>query len=177
MSSLVVVIMGVSGSGKSAVGEALAQHLGARFVDGDDYHPTANVEKMRAGAPLDDADRAPWLERLNAVLRHAAARQSPVVLACSALRETYRLALADRLAAVQWVHLSGTPELIASRIAQRQHRYMPASLLASQFAALEAPAQAIVVDVSGTLDQVVASTLAQLGARVAQRPPSDQPQH
>lgn len=167
MSGLVVVIMGVSGSGKTAVGEVLAQRLGARFVDADDYHPPANVEKMRAGVPLDDDDRAPWLERLNAVLRHAAARELPVVLACSALRERYRTALEDRLAQVHWVHLSGSRELIAARVAQRQHRYMPASLLDSQFAALEPPGRAIVVDVRGSVQDVADQALAGITARAA----------
>lgn len=174
MSTLAVVLMGVSGSGKTVVGEQLARQLGARFIDGDDYHPPANVEKMRVGTPLTDADRAPWLERLNAVLRHAAAREEPVVLACSALRAAYRERLADRLPALQWVHLTGSEALIAERLAQRQHRYMPASLLQSQFAALEPPTGAIEIDVSAPLETVVAQTLATL--RAAQGTPADAPQ-
>lgn len=150
-----IVVMGVSGCGKTSVGQALAARLGARFVDADDFHPPANVEKMRAGVPLDDADRAPWLARLNAVMRHALARGDSVVLACSALRQRYRDALAERLPALRVVHLSGSRELIASRIAARSHRYMPASLLASQFEALEPPRDAIVVDVGGAVDEVV----------------------
>jgi len=164
VNTLAVVLMGVSGSGKTVVGERLAQGLGARFIDGDDYHPPANVEKMRAGTPLTDSDRAPWLERLNAVLRHAVARQEPVVLACSALRAAYRETLADRLPMLQWVHLSGNERLIAQRLADRQHRYMPASLLHSQFAALEPPDTAIVIDVAAPLDTVVAHALAALEA-------------
>ena len=173
MSTLAVVLMGVSGSGKTVVGEQLSKQLGARFVDGDDYHPAANVEKMRAGTPLTDADRAPWLERLNAVLRHAAARGEPVVMACSALRATYREALADRLPGLQWVHLCGSETLIAERLAQRQHRYMPASLLHSQFIALEPATGAIVIDVSAPLETVVAQTLAAL--RSASGLPADAP--
>jgi len=91
-----VILMGVSGSGKTTVGQALAQRLGWAFRDADDYHPHANVEKMRAGIPLNDGDRAPWLARLNALLRHAAARNTPLVLACSALRQTYRPARRTR---------------------------------------------------------------------------------
>jgi gluconokinase len=158
-----VVVMGVSGCGKTSVGRALAQRLGARFVDGDDFHPPANVEKMRAGVPLDDVDRAPWLARLNAVLRHATARDEPVVLACSALRQRYRDALADRLPGVRFVHLSGSPELIAARLAQRRHRYMPASLLASQFAALEPPSDAVVVDVGGGVEAIAEAAARALG--------------
>jgi gluconokinase len=160
-----VVVMGVSGCGKTSVGQALAARLGARFVDADDYHPPANVEKMRAGVPLDDADRAPWLARLNAVLRHAIARDEPVVLACSALRQRYRDALADRLTGVRFVHLSGTPALIASRLALRRHRYMPASLLDSQFAALEPPLDAVVVDVAGSVDEIAAEAARALDAQ------------
>jgi gluconokinase len=150
-----VVVMGVSGCGKSSVGEALALRLGARFVDADDFHPPANVDKMRRGIPLDDDDRAPWLARLNALLRDAVAQDESVVLACSALRQRYRDALADRLPALRVVHLSGSPALIAERLAARRHRYMPASLLQSQFDALEPPADAVVVDVAGTIDEIV----------------------
>jgi gluconokinase len=166
-----IVVMGVSGCGKTSVGRALAARLGARFVDADDFHPPANVEKMRAGVPLDDADRAPWLARLNAVLRHALARGDSVVLACSALRRRYRDALAERLPALGVVHLSGSRELIGSRIAARNHRYMPASLLDSQFEALEPPHDAIVVDVDGTLDEVVEAAHRALRA---QTPPAPQ---
>lgn len=150
-----VVVMGVSGCGKTTVGVALAQRLGSRFVDADDWHPAANVAKMHAGVPLDDADRAPWLARLNAVLRHAAARGQPVVLACSALRGRYRDALAERLPGVRFVFLHGPFETIARRVAAREHRYMPASLLASQFAALEPPADAIALDVDAPVEAIV----------------------
>ncbi len=166
---LAVVVMGVSGCGKSSVGAALAARIGARFVDADDFHPPANVAKMRAGVPLDDADRAPWLARLNAVLRHAVAKDESVVLACSALRARYRDTLSDRLPAVHFVHLSGPYELIAGRLAQRQHRYMPPSLLRSQFDALEPPVDAIVVDVAGSVEQVVDAALR--GLRPAFPPP------
>lgn len=150
-----VVVMGVSGCGKTTVGLALARRLGSRFVDADDWHPPANVAKMQAGLPLDDADRAPWLERLNAVLRHAAARDLPVVLACSALRARYRETLADRLPGVRFVFLRGSFDTIARRVAAREHRYMPASLLASQFDALEPPADAIELDVDAPVDALV----------------------
>ena len=158
-----VVVMGVSGCGKTAVGEALARRLGARFVDADDFHPPANVEKMRAGVPLDDADRAPWLATLNALLRDEVAARRPVVLACSALRQRYRDALAEGVPGLRVVHLSGSFELIASRLAARRHRYMPASLLRSQFEALEPPREAVTVDVSGDVDAVVEAALRGLG--------------
>ncbi len=150
-----VVVMGVSGCGKTEVGGRLAQRLGARFIDADDLHPPANVEKMRAGIPLDDADRAPWLRLLNARLREAAAAGEPVVLACSALKQRYRDSLADGVPGLRFVHLAGNRELIAARLGTRQHRYMPATLLDSQFAALEAPADAIVIDVALPLQAAV----------------------
>jgi gluconokinase len=152
-----IVVMGVSGCGKTSVGRALAERLGWRFADGDDFHPPANVEKMRAGIPLDDDDRRPWLERLNALLREAAGSGEPLVLACSALRERYRELLADRMPGLRFVHLTGSPELIGQRLASRRHRYMPASLLASQFAALEAPQGALTLDVAPPVDALVAA--------------------
>jgi gluconokinase len=145
----------VSGCGKTEVGRRLAQRLNARFIDADDLHPPSNVEKMRAGIPLDDADRAPWLALLNARLREAVAAGESVVLACSALKQRYRDALAAGLPGLHFVHLAGSRELIAERLAARRHRYMPPTLLDSQFAALEPPANAIVIDIAQPLDAVV----------------------
>lgn len=151
-----VVVMGVSGSGKTTIGQALAVRLGCRFLDGDDFHPAANVEKMRAGVPLEDADRLPWLERLHAELRGS----DDAVLACSALKARYREILSRGIADFRLVYLRGSLELIAERLARRRHRYMPPTLLQSQFDALESPQDAIVVDVahppSRCVDQVAA---------------------
>lgn len=149
--------MGVTGSGKSTVGALLAARLGVEFLDADEYHPPHNVAKMSAGIPLEDADRWPWLAQLNAELR----RRERAVLACSALKESYRHRLGEGLD-MRYVHLRGTPELIGARLAARQHRYMPASLLASQFAALEPPAHAIDIDVAQPAAECVATILAQL---------------
>jgi len=158
---VIAVVMGVSGAGKTAIGEALATELGWRFIDADEYHPEANVAKMAAGQPLEDEDRWPWLDRLNAILRG----EQDAVLACSALKERYRARLASGIEHIEWVYLKGDFDLIRSRLPQRQHRYMPASLLQSQFAALEPPARAITVDVSADVPACVAAIAERLRAR------------
>lgn len=157
-----IVVMGVSGCGKTTAGRALADALGWRFVDADDFHPSANVDKMRAGIALDDADRAPWLARLNAVLRHAVARDAPLVLACSALRARYRERLRERAPRLAFVHLAGDFDTIAARIAARSGHYMPPALLRSQFEALEPPDDAVVVDVRDDVATIVARVRAAL---------------
>ena len=136
--------MGVSGSGKSTVGELLAERLGIPFLDADEFHPPENVAKMATGTPLTDEDRWPWLARLNRELQE----KKDAVLACSALKESYRGALTRDLADCRIVHLRGSIEIIRARLAERRHRYMPASLLESQFATLEPPASALTVDIA-----------------------------
>lgn len=156
---MIVVVMGVSGVGKTTIGKALARALGSRFIDADGYHPPENVAKMAAGIALDDADRWPWLETLNRVLR----KEKNAVLACSALKEAYRSRIASGLAHFEIVYLHGSFELISARLAKRPHHYMPASLLRSQFATLEPPAKAIGIDVAAAPSACVAAILAQLG--------------
>ena len=169
---MILVVMGVTGSGKTVVGSALAQALGWPFLDGDDFHPPANVAKMASGTPLVDADRWPWLDRLAQEAGALLARGASAVLACSALKQVYR----DRLAAcaktpgdVRFVHLKGDFDTIAARLAARKHRYMPASLLASQFATLEEPADAIIVDASATIADEVARIRECLQAELEKR--------
>ncbi len=157
-----LVVMGVSGSGKSTVGARLAQGLGWRFVEGDDYHPPANVAKMAAGEALTDADRAPWLDALQRLLIDAQARGEPLVLACSALRATYRARLNVDPLRVRFIWLKGDATLIAARQAGRHGHFMPPALLASQFAALEEPAGAIVADIAPPPHVVVDSILVAL---------------
>jgi carbohydrate kinase (thermoresistant glucokinase family) len=133
--------MGVSSSGKTSVGKAVAERLGAAFLDGDDYHPASNVAKMSAGTPLTDADRWPWLENLAKALHAAADKDGMAVGACSALRRSYRDFLIEKAGEpILFIFLEGSRELIASRIARRKHHFMPPSLLDSQFATLEVPA-------------------------------------
>ena len=153
-----IVIMGVSGCGKSTVGAALGAALGIPYRDGDDLHPAANVEKMRAGVPLSDEDRWPWLDRVAEVLREDA----PVIVGCSALRRVYR----DRIRAggggpVQFVHLVGSRNVIAARMAARTGHYMPTTLLDSQFATLEPPGpdEAVAVEIDQPLGQMIDALL------------------
>jgi carbohydrate kinase (thermoresistant glucokinase family) len=157
--SPVVVVAGVSSSGKSTIGVALAKRIGARFIDADDFHPPENVRKMASGVPLVDEDRWPWLDRLNRELREAAARGEKVVLACSALKEAYRERLAAGVDGFRLVLLTGSRELLASRAAARKHRYMPPSLLDSQLDTLEplAPGTGWEVDVTPPVDEIVES--------------------
>ena len=129
-----IIVMGVSGCGKTTVGRALAARLHATFLDADDFHPVANVVKMRAGTPLNDDDRAPWLATLNHELQTRSDRGEQVVLACSALKKNYRTATSAGLPHVRWVFLDGSFEVIAARMRERPNHYMPESLLRSQLA-------------------------------------------
>jgi carbohydrate kinase (thermoresistant glucokinase family) len=144
---MIVVLMGVSGAGKTTVGRMLAAKLGWRFLEADELHPQANVAKMASGVPLTDADRWPWYERIVTELRRHSAAGTHVVVACSALKQAYR----DRLAQggdVRFVYLKGDAATIEPRLAGRKGHFMPPSLLASQFATLEEPSDAIVVDIT-----------------------------
>ena len=152
---MIVIVMGVSGSGKTTIGEALAARLGWRYLDADDYHPSANVAKMAAGTPLQDEDRWPWLQKINLVLREP----KDAVLGCSALKDSYRQRLTAGLKDFRIVHLRGSFELLSKRAAERKHRFMPASLLKSQFETLEPPRGAIEVDVAQPVEACVQQIL------------------
>jgi gluconokinase len=150
-----VVVMGVSGSGKSTVGAALAQRLRVPFGDADDFHPEANIAKMSAGHALNDDDRRPWLETIG---RWLAEHAEGGVMSCSALKRSYRDQLREHCPSVEFLHLAGTPEVIGRRQASRPGHFMPASLLASQFETLEPLAAAergIVIDVDQDIDSIV----------------------
>ncbi|MGH8713082.1 MAG: gluconokinase [Casimicrobiaceae bacterium] len=151
---MIVIVMGVCGCGKTTVGRALAHELDAEFLDADDFHPDANIGKMAKGIALTDDDRWPWLDRIAAAVRDHAARGQGVVVACSALKEAYRARLRRGGGAgeVVFAYLKGDAATIEPRLASRSGHYMPASLLASQFVALEEPADAIVVDIRQTSD-------------------------
>jgi gluconokinase len=161
----ILVVMGVSGAGKTTVGELVAKDLGWPFVDGDDLHPKANIDKMRAGIPLNDADRAPWLAAIGAWIDAQAEAGKPGVVACSALKRAYRDTLRDGRPQVRIVYLRGPQGEIAERLAHRSGHFWPPKLLASQFADLEPPSpdeHAIVVDIAKTPEAVAKAVIDQL---------------
>lgn len=149
------IVMGVSGCGKSSVGQSLAQSLGWDFYDADDFHPPANVAKMAGGIPLDDSDRAPWLASLHELISSSLNADHSGVLACSALKERYGQQLMVGDDSVQLVYLKGSYELIGSRMENRTDHYMKPHMLKSQFETLEEPTDALVVDVSVSVDEIV----------------------
>src|SRR5579862_420542 len=159
---MIVIVMGTTASGKTTIGSLLAERLGWEFVDADDFHPPANVEKMRRGIPLTDADREPWLEALHGEIVQWSAESRNVVLACSALKASYR----DELRAsddVRFVYLKGSYDLFSQRVLARKGHFAKQDLLASQFATLEEPTDAIRVDAAPLPDQIVAEVRKRLG--------------
>lgn len=160
-----LIVMGVSGSGKSTIAEALGQRLGWRFEDGDSFHPPSNVEKMRAGHPLTDEDRWPWLNAIADEIARVCERREHVIIACSALKHAYRDVLLRGRDDVRFVFLKGTKELIAERLAQRKGHFMPPGLLASQFETLEPPEageHVITVSIDETVGAIVDGIVRQL---------------
>lgn len=164
-----IVVMGVSGSGKSTVGAALAQRLRVPFADADDFHPPANIDKMTAGQPLNDDDRYPWLEAIGTWLAEHC--DGGGAMSCSALKRKYRDQLRRHCPGVEFLHLSGTPEVIGRRQASRPGHFMPASLLQSQFATLEPlepDERGIVIDVDQNIDSIVDSYVALSATRTTE---------
>jgi len=162
-----IVLMGVSGSGKSTIGVRLAQKLRREFLEGDTFHPPANVEKMSRGVPLDDGDRLPWLSAIADAIDAARKSGRQVVVTCSALKRAYRAIVSAGHDDVAFVYLKGGRELIAQRLALRAGHFMPPSLLDSQFATLEEPASdesSIMIAIEDTPDQIVAAIAAQFAA-------------
>jgi len=168
---LVVVVMGVSGCGKSTIGPRLAAALGGDYAEGDTFHPSVNVAKMKSGQPLDDADRQPWLEAMAAALRDWSREDQPTVLSCSALKRKYRDILRSGSSELRFVHLVGEKGLIAARLAARKAHFMPATLLDSQFATLEPPGpdEAITVSIDQPPDAIVAEAVKRLITSPAMR--------
>ena len=154
--------MGVSGSGKTTVGEKLAQSLNYEFADADDFHPPDNIDKMRHGIPLNDADRIPWLESIQNAIKAWITANRNVILACSALKASYRQKLLLDSKYIKLIYLKGSFEVIQGRLQQRQNHFMSEKLLGSQFDDLEEPADAISVDVSKSVENIVQDILEKL---------------
>ena len=159
---IVVVVMGVAGSGKSTVGPLIAKGLGGEFAEGDQFHPAANIAKMTSGQPLNDDDRMPWLAKMADAIRGWTRGPRPMVLACSALKQRYRDMLAQGSPEIRFVYLKGTRDLIGGRMATRSGHFMPSSLLDSQFKTLEEPEDAIVLDATQPPATMAAMALAKL---------------
>ncbi len=152
---MIAIVMGVSGSGKTTVGKLLAQSLDWDFSDADDFHPSANIEKMSRGIPLEDADRLPWLLQLQATIDRWLLENKNVVLACSALKTSYREMLYRDQQGIKIVYLKGSFDLLAARLKTRQNHYMKADLLLSQLDTLQEPEDAIIIDASQPLEVIV----------------------
>lgn len=161
---MIIVLMGVSGSGKTTVGQDLARQLGWTFVDADDFHPAANIAKMHRGEPLNDEDRRPWLAAIHQRLLEASQRGESVVLACSALKHAYQEYLQhEEPEHINYVYLRGSEELIRQRLAKRTGHFMNPHLLHSQFETLEPPDNAIAVDIAPPPDEIAAEIRRKLG--------------
>ena len=159
---MIVIVMGVTGAGKTTVGRLLAEQLGWEFEDADDFHPARNVEKIRRGIPLTDEDREPWLQRLRVAISQWIADGRNVALACSALKRSYRQEL-DAGPEVRFVYLKGSPELVAERLRLRHGHFAGEQILPGQFADLEEPEDAITADIARTPQQIVAGIRENLG--------------
>ena len=159
---MIVILMGVSGVGKTTIGQVLSEKLGWPLFDADEFHSPASIEKMRNGIPLEDADRWPWLDRMNAMIVEKEGRGDSVLLACSALKQAYRDRLAKGTADLRWIYLKGSFDLIRKRLEARKGHYMKAGLLESQFATLEEPGNALAIDIDGTPDAIADFILRQL---------------
>ena len=160
---MIVIVMGTTGSGKTTIGSLLAKRMRWEFVDADDFHPPSNVEKMKHGIPLTDADREPWLKVLHDKIVEWTAEERSVVLACSALKQSYR----DELRAssdVKFAYLKGSYQLFSERVLARRGHFAKQDLLASQFATLEEPTDAIIVDAASSPEQIVSEVRGKLGS-------------
>lgn len=157
---MIYILMGVSGAGKTLIGNRLSERMGIPFYDGDDFHPPTNVQKMKSGEPLNDEDRRPWLESLaNNMIEWE--QNGGAILACSALKKSYRKILSSKTD-TQFIYLKGSPSLIANRLSERSGHYMPPELLQSQFEALEEPNEALTVSVEPSPEEIVTTIMDKL---------------
>lgn len=158
---MLIVVMGVSGSGKSTIGRGIAERLNLPFFEGDEYHPQKNVEKMSNGIPLTDRDRKPWLRTINSLLIDCESKYG-AVFTCSALKESYRNVLANSVEKVHWIFLHGSKKLLKQRMIARKNHFMKSELLDSQLNLLEEPADAIWVDVQKSPNKMINNIISQL---------------
>jgi len=176
MAELCIILMGVSGTGKTTVGQALSQAIGAKFIDGDDLHPRQNIVKMASGQPLEDSDRLPWLDRIGDVIFSLGQKNESGILVCSALKKRYRDQLRQGNPALRFIWLTGDYDCILQRMQQRKGHFMPEALLRSQFAALETPDESepdiVAVDIAPDVAQIVGQALALLNPQPLQRIPA-----
>ena len=161
---MIIVVMGVAGSGKTTVGSRLAKALNCAFLEGDSLHSQENIDKMSRGIPLTDADRTPWLAAIHARVLEACERGVDLVVSCSALKQQYRERIAKAVP-ITWVYLKGSPSLIRARLRHRPNHFFKADLLASQFDALDEPVDALVVDISAPPNEIVQHILSQVRKR------------
>ena len=155
---MIVILFGVSGTGKTTLGKMLAHELSLSFYDADDFHPKENIKKMASGSPLTDEDRLPWLQALAGLL-HIWEMQGGAVLACSALKESYRMRLSREVENISWVYLNGSPDLIKSRLEQRKGHFFKPELLTSQLEDLEIPKSGIEVDIDQSPEKIISELL------------------
>ena len=160
---MVVIVIGTAGSGKTTVGQALARQLAWRFVEGDDYHSPESIAKMRDGTPLNDGDRLPWLARLHAIAAAAIDRREHAVIACSALKQRYRDLLRGTLRGVRFVYLKADEPTLRRRLVERRQHFAGPSLLASQLAALEEPADAVTIDATRSVEEIAGAVRYEFG--------------
>ena len=159
---MIILVMGVSGSGKTTIGKKLAESLGYKFADADDFHPQENIDKMRNGIALSDKDRLPWLQKMQDVIKQHLLENTNIVITCSALKASYRQMLLINQESVKLVYLKGSFELIHKRLKERLNHFMSEKLLKSQFEILEEPLEAIKVDISRPLEDIVQEILEKL---------------
>jgi len=161
----IVIIMGVSGSGKTTMGQLLSQRLGWDFVDGDDHHPPENISKMTQGKPLNDLDRMPWLDKLRVIIDDSLANSRPLVLACSALKSAYRQILGVERPGIVLIYLKGSYDLIQRRMVSRQKHFMGSAMLNSQFQILEEPDHALIIDIENIIEDNLSKVIEYLDQR------------
>ncbi len=163
---MIYLIMGVSGSGKTTIGQALSQKLGYTFYDADDFHPPENIAKMSQGIPLNDSDRLPWLLAIKTVINKHEQLQKDAIITCSALKKSYRDLLQENTRDIIWIYLKGSYESILKRLQEREEHFMKENMLMSQFKTLEEPENAVIIDINSSVEEIVQEIVHQTYAKI-----------